>query len=437
MFSALRRKGNLKFANTPPKNSDSSTMEESSPNESYRRISDGSLPNPGEVQTVAIPQGLVRRTTPIAPPQPAPRLRNAKQAPVSVYNNNPSNISGDESQILISEAIGLLQRSLSLEEEKTAALNRELDQLRAQNKQLKEQASSLEQQNALPNGGESSITAEENEKLKQYHHMLKQQCQQLQVAASKMAEENQDLKTRLTEMMSANTTTDSAERRAEVERTSIISNVVSSFWHLESRERTRTLKELNNGFQDELKDENQRVEFLCNSFMACFRTAKYLVMTLYDLLSSILNSPGNPPNALDTKDTSEVELPASMRREITSFLNENMNSCPLTEIEEGLYDWIEDDFSESFISKIKENDQFQRYVQVCCKVSWQLNIQFPPLDVSIDNRCYNSTEHQPDSTCDVTPNNGERIVRYVWPCLYETENGKLLKKGIVLLSEKE
>ncbi|XP_077994099.1 uncharacterized protein LOC144447855 [Glandiceps talaboti] len=431
MFSVFKRsKGNAKFDNTPPPNSPTSPTMDSLPGESYRKISDGSLPSPTEIQQPLYGQKTNDRPT--TQPKPAPRPKPKRQNRESGKLVASERGTASSSNSLVTEAISLLQRSLSQENDREFELTGELNRLRLENKQLQDKLATVDQEreHELQNGHEDSELLGENEELKKKLAGMQQQLTQIQGIAGKLNDQNKQLFARYQEITTAN---DEEKNKAAEEHSKRIGNLISMFWQLENNEKSNALKELGSDIETGEGISTDSNEFLNDLFVVSFQLAKDHMEKLKSRFAHLLLYPGSPSQEMESTDVRADPsiLPESLKKEMSAFLKGNTNSWPLQELEMGIMDWIEEEFS----SNLTENDIMKKYISCCCRVSWQLNIEFPPLVIEADARCYDNDKHQPDVSCRLqqTPDNGTEIGHFVWPVLLEKNDGKVLKKGIVIL----
>ncbi|XP_070535811.1 uncharacterized protein [Ptychodera flava] len=430
MLSAFRRKGNAKFANTPPPSTTSVTTMDG-PGEVYRKTGDGSLPGPGEMNRAIATSPGRRYSTP--QPKAAPRTKPTKPSrAISDLGPRVENASnGSDPKALVTEAIELLQRSLSLvDEDKVARLTEELAKAKSENKQLNDRIASIQQEQQ--NGGQENrkLSAELDE-LKTHYDQLKHQYAMLQGVASKLNDQNKEMQLRIKEF--------EAKNNAD-EKNKAVSRLISNYWQLENTERTTALRALQSDFETSelgsgsLATDNKRQEFLSDLFAVSFQLAKDHVDTLNGRLAHSLRYPGSlsqeVQESLDLREDPSI-LPDALREEISKFLKANTNVWPLKELEHGIVDWIEEEFG----SDITNNDIMESYISNCCRLSWELNIEYPPFIIENDTRRYDHRRHQPDGTCklETIPEDGSEIDHFVWPALLDKAGGKVLKKGMVMM----
>lgn len=71
----------------------------------------------------------------------------------------------------------------------------------------------------------------------------------------------------------------------------------------------------------------------------------------------------------------------------------------------------------------------QTYAKESASIAWQMVIQQPPMNLSVDDAKFNDDQHKLWWSCDQS--RASEIDFFVWPALFDYRNGNLLIKGCV------
>lgn len=80
-------------------------------------------------------------------------------------------------------------------------------------------------------------------------------------------------------------------------------------------------------------------------------------------------------------------------------------------------------------SALLQNKALCRYLHESARLTWQMVIQQPAMALSTSDVTYDEEKHKLWWSCD--QNGSGQIDYFVWPSLYDCENGNLLVKGCV------
>ena len=78
------------------------------------------------------------------------------------------------------------------------------------------------------------------------------------------------------------------------------------------------------------------------------------------------------------------------------------------------------------------NRAVTRYLQECARITWQMCVQQPPMRMRTDDALYDADRHRLWWSCDQA--RASKVDYFVWPVLYDYDNGNMLVKGCVVAS---
>ncbi|ELT96677.1 hypothetical protein CAPTEDRAFT_216741 [Capitella teleta] len=129
--------------------------------------------------------------------------------------------------------------------------------------------------------------------------------------------------------------------------------------------------------------------------------------------------------ALRTQQTGEI--PDMILKQITTFLQSTSNVTNLSLLIEAVLETLREDFPECTVPAVIGNSTFDSFLRDCCRLSWEMCVQSPPLQVSTLNiERFDDRFHETYQQDHVT---NARIDYYVWPALCSHRHGDLLRKG--------
>ncbi|XP_066279210.1 trichohyalin-like [Branchiostoma lanceolatum] len=127
-------------------------------------------------------------------------------------------------------------------------------------------------------------------------------------------------------------------------------------------------------------------------------------------------------------------VPGSILKEITAFLKGTCGDCDIESLMQSVVDKMKEVHGDD-IAPILQDTHVRSFVQACCRLSWQMAVQQPPLTVLTSNTHYDDKCHQlwynsppPSKSKGVSR---DEIDYYIWPELRHSD--KVLKKGRVCL----
>lgn len=179
------------------------------------------------------------------------------------------------------------------------------------------------------------------------------------------------------------------------------------------------------------RDEEEIVKFLCFMLMKTFEASQSVYDKLQSTVSVLLKHPtlaesvgqnGLPPVKQGLTDV--------LRDGILMALRQNFD-----EIETSAFVKIAVALAQKsgefpyFVSSCLENKTLSRYLHECARVTWQMVIQTPAMCLTTNDTVFNVDRHRLWWSCD----KGEKsnINFFVWPALYDYEEGALMVKGCV------
>ena len=78
------------------------------------------------------------------------------------------------------------------------------------------------------------------------------------------------------------------------------------------------------------------------------------------------------------------------------------------------------------------NRAVHMYLTECASTAWQMVVQNPPMKLAADDASFDDVKHKLWWSCDQS--RARKVDLFVWPVLYDYENGNVLVKGCVRAS---
>jgi len=92
----------------------------------------------------------------------------------------------------------------------------------------------------------------------------------------------------------------------------------------------------------------------------------------------------------------------------------------------------QDPDTRSVLQALSSNTAVHRYIRECASTTWQMVVQNPPMKLAADHTSFDDVKHKLWWSCDQT--RARKVDMFVWPVLYDYENGNVLVKGCVFAS---
>ncbi|CAI9738048.1 Hypothetical predicted protein [Octopus vulgaris] len=179
------------------------------------------------------------------------------------------------------------------------------------------------------------------------------------------------------------------------------------------------------------RDEEEIVKFLCFMLMNVYQASKIVYENLEETISTLLKHPtrsdavghnGLPPGKAELSEDIKDEILMALRRnyeeiETTAIVNIAISRAEMSE-----------EFT-SFMSSCTENKTVSRYLHECSRITWQMVIQNPAMRLTVADAVFNEDRHRLWWSCDKKQKQG--INFFIWPALYDYNNGVLMVKGCV------
>lgn len=80
----------------------------------------------------------------------------------------------------------------------------------------------------------------------------------------------------------------------------------------------------------------------------------------------------------------------------------------------------------------EKNRKFANYMDYCCRFSWRMVTQVPPLKLDYQSQHFDERSHVPGFKSDKKRNSSSQIKCFLWPTLLDCEK-RVIVKGEVLL----
>ncbi|GAB1610455.1 uncharacterized protein LOC115226977 [Argonauta hians] len=255
-------------------------------------------------------------------------------------------------------------------------------------------------------------------------------CKSLENSLATVKKENETLKQRLlTSPAKATIVAKRDNRQVEnINEQCRPSMVARKYDRLESQEWLDAKESLEDTTN---KEEEEIVKFLCFMLMKVYEASQIVFENLQTTVSALLKHPtqtdavghnglasGNTDLSEDIKD----EILMALRRNFEEIETSAIVNISITRAE------LSEEFS-SFMASCTENKTVSRYLHECSRITWQMVIQKPAMRLTTADTVFNEDRHRLWWSCDQKHRNA--INFFIWPALYDYDNGVLMVKGCV------
>lgn len=205
------------------------------------------------------------------------------------------------------------------------------------------------------------------------------------------------------------------------------SNVAVLYNNLESQEWVDAKEALEEADYD---DEQLVTRFLCAVLMHSYEASNVLLTELILCISRLLVEPskvleGRLPDSSRNGDKLSTDMILSIK-EILRHTFDSLDVDPVVQyckdslLQSGQYDAFEGIFS---------NKSLVRYMEQCVRVTWQMVVQSAPMKLVTSHTEFDDEKHKLWWSCSQT--GSRNIDFFIWPALFDYEDGNLMVKGCV------
>ncbi|KAL5012070.1 hypothetical protein ScPMuIL_010621 [Solemya velum] len=248
-------------------------------------------------------------------------------------------------------------------------------------------------------------------------------CKTLESSLSKAKTENDTLKQRFTRSVKPMMRPDNRqfENINERCRPSVIGMAYND---LESQEWV----DAKDSLEDDV-DENEINRFLCAVIMESYKASRQVHEAFEYRISEMLKMPTlSVPTASGMVLGSAKPLPDELKDSMKQLLRQGGDEIDTHAIVNIVSDSLKKNFEELFKDSDIMSKSVNSYMHACAKITWQMIIQQPQMHLSTDDSHFDSTKHRLWWSCDQSC---DKIQHFIWPVLYDYENGNVLIKGCV------
>ncbi|KAJ8297435.1 hypothetical protein KUTeg_023966 [Tegillarca granosa] len=348
----------------------------------------------------------------------------------------------------------------------------QLDELKRENQNLRRQFGKAQDDRSTTQKGQGpgEVIIAEHHRFKQENDMLRSQCEKQQTTIKEMESinaklqeeyksarialettqksmetilkdyrsmesnlksvktENESLKSRLSKQTRPLMRNDSLSKNIEnISEKCRPTNIAFMYNTLESQE----WMDAKEAMEDESDFEEENItQFLCAVLMEAFQTSKELHSALKSAIAELIRKPTLAicPTIFG-QETRKLKLPDDISDGVSQQLRQFCDDLDVGVLVNMLSEKLKNNYSEYVEQGVLENKAVGRYLHESARITWQMAIQQPPMCLSIKDTRFDDDKHKLWWSCDQS--RAARIDFFIWPALYDYENGNLLIKGCV------
>ncbi|CAL1541244.1 unnamed protein product [Lymnaea stagnalis] len=199
------------------------------------------------------------------------------------------------------------------------------------------------------------------------------------------------------------------------------SNIAVAYTTLESQEWMDAKENL-----EEFTDEEETItQFLCDILMSSFQASQTALESVERVIAYVLTNPSSALSMLPDSHRS-CQLPDEFGDIVCQRLRATADKFNTDQVAELAKTYCN---SSSPIFSTLSNPSVQRYLHQCCALTWQMAIQKPQMKLHVTDTRFDPAHHQLWWSCNKTQ--ARQIDYFIWPVLYDYEDGNLMVKGCV------
>lgn len=255
---------------------------------------------------------------------------------------------------------------------------------------------------------------------------IKKEQQTLESSLNSVKTENDTLKKRLTNSVKPMMRTDNKNVENINERCRP-SNIAILYNNLESQEWVDAKESLEDaGFDDEVTI----TKFLCSVLMACYSASQELLQSVEASVAHILKDPTCLlTNSVIRCGAKQLSLPEEITSSIKEVLRDSVGEFQAETVANDCRQMIlSEELPPNFKDKLSSKP-LARYMEQCAHITWQMTIQNTPMILSVAGSEFDDAVHKLWWSCNQS--GSRKIDFFVWPALYDFQNGNLMVKGCV------
>ncbi|XP_025087487.1 uncharacterized protein LOC112560114 isoform X3 [Pomacea canaliculata] len=180
-------------------------------------------------------------------------------------------------------------------------------------------------------------------------------------------------------------------------------------------------------------DECKVVGLLCQGLVSAYNAAGQLYNNVELVVAELLKRPTLATAIIENHLVSTAQLPA-LSDDVTDLvkqkLRQNADGVDTDVLCQMAAD-CQDPTVRNELQKLS-NKAIDEYLNECARVSWQMVVQSPPMRLVADDTKFDDVKHKLWWSCDQS--RAQNVDMFVWPVLYDYENGNVLVKGCVYAS---
>ncbi|XP_070197424.1 uncharacterized protein [Littorina saxatilis] len=212
------------------------------------------------------------------------------------------------------------------------------------------------------------------------------------------------------------------------------SNIALRYNALESQQWVDAKEALEDSPQAAQLDEGKIVHVLCQALMNMYSASRQLYANVELVICELLRQPtlatAIVQNGLVSSGHISV-LPDDFADSVKQRLRQTTDSVD-TDVILSMATETHDPDTRNIVQTASSDKAVQNYLKECASSTWQMVVQNPPMKLVADDTAFDDGKHKLWWSCDQS--RARKVDMFVWPVLYDYENGNVLVKGCVCAS---
>lgn len=180
-------------------------------------------------------------------------------------------------------------------------------------------------------------------------------------------------------------------------------------------------------------EEDKIVGLLCDSLMSSYSACRQLYTNVELVMSELMKRPTLATEVVRSGLIPSCQ-PCPLPDDLTDIVKQRLRQST---------DSVDTDIIRSMASDFQEHTMKSRlqtvsakavngFLQESASITWQMVVQNPPMKLVADDSKFDDVKHKLWWSCDQS--RARKVDMFVWPVLYDYENGNVLVKGCVIAS---